>query len=281
MHHAFLLPALVACALPSELERDVGSVPSFATVSEQWQHALAVAARLRVARAVDQPAARRASAAAWVAVRTRFPLERALASEAALRAAEQLRILAEDSAALRELEFARVESPDPALRAKAALECAHIERRRRNGERALDLYLALSADSSAPPRRRDEAALWVGKTYAQLGRFADAERWLRRAAERASHALDRVRAFDEWCALYIGIDDLEAAAGVLATARASLAPLLLEETRLGEAVREALDAMRSISALERAVARRRAQAPAVPALPVPHRRAPPRPAPAR
>jgi len=253
----------------------------FATSSEAWQHALAVAGRLRVARAVERPAARRASAAAWAAVRARFPLERALASEAAFRAAEQLRILEADSAALLELEFARVESPDPGLRAKAALECAHIERRRRNGERALDLYLALCADSTAPPRRRDEAALWVGKTYAQRGRFSDAERWLRRCAERASYALDRIRAFDEWCALYIGIDDLEAAAGVLATARASLAPLLLEETRLGTVVREALDAMRSISALERAVARRRAKAGAIPASPTPTRREPPRPAPAR
>jgi len=279
MHHALLLPVLVASALPGEFEREIAAVPTFATSSEAWQHALAVAARLRVARALEQPAARRASAAAWAAVRSRFPLERALASEAAFRAAEQLRILEADAAALRELEFARVESPDPDLRAKAALECAHIERRRRNGERALDLYLALSADSTAPPRRRDEAALWVGKTYAQIGRFSDAARWLRHCAERASHALDRIRAFDEWCALYIGIDDLEAAAGVLATARASLAPLLLEETRLGTAVRDALDAMRSIAALERAVARRRAKAAAE--SPAPTRREPPRPVPAR
>jgi tetratricopeptide (TPR) repeat protein len=262
--HPYLLPALVVCALPSELERDLASVPAFASSAEQWQHALSVAARIREARAVAQPAARRAAAAAWVAVRARFPLERALAAEAAFRAAEQLRILEEDLAALRELEFVRAESPDPTLRAKASLEAAHIERRRRNGERALDLYLALSADSTAPPRRRDEAALWVGKTYAQLGRFSDAERWLRRASERAGHALDRVRAFDEWCALYVGIDDLEAAAGVLATCRASLAPLLAEETRLGEAVREALDSMRSIPLLERAVARRRARADAHP-----------------
>ena len=258
--HPFLLPALVACASPSDFERELASVPQFATSAEQWQHALALAARIRESRAVAQPAARRAAAAAWVAVRARFPLERALASEAAFRAAEQLRILEEDSAALRELEFVRHESPDADLRSKAALEAAHIERRRRNGERALDLYLALSADSSAPPRRRDEAALWVGKTYAQLGRFADAERWLRRASERASHALDRVRAFDEWCALYVGIDDLEAAAGVLSTCRASLAPLVLEETRLGEVVRDALESMRCIPLLERAVARRRERA---------------------
>ncbi len=256
-----LIPALVVVSFSQDerFERELSAVPRFETVVAQREHALALAARVRSARPADLPIARRACAFAWIAVRRNFPQERAAVADAAFRAAEQLRWVDEDLAALREFEVVRAMATDTTLRARAVLESAHLERRRRNVDRALDLYLGLCADASAPPRRRDEAALWVGKSYALLGRFADAERWLRRAAERACHALDRVRAFDEWCALFVSIDDLEAAAGVLATCRASLAPVVAEETKLGESVRDALEGMRSIELLERAVARRRVQ----------------------
>ncbi|NUP97758.1 MAG: hypothetical protein HUU28_16485, partial [Planctomycetaceae bacterium] len=71
---------------------------------------------------------------------------------------------------------------------------------------------------------------------------------------------DRIRAFDEWAALYVSLDDLEAAAGVIATCRAALGPVALEETPLGLEVRDALDSMRTIELIERAVARRRESA---------------------
>lgn len=259
MVSSLLIPALavVSTVQDERFERELAAVPRFESAAAQREHALALAARVRSARPAQLPDARRACAVAWIAVRMNFPQERAAAADAAFRAAEQLRCIDDDLAALRELEVVRALATDPTLRARAVLESAHLERRRRNVERALDLYLGLCADASAPPRRRDEAALWVGKSYALLGRFADAERWLRRASERACHALDRVRAFDEWCALFVSIDDLEAAAGVLASCRASLAPIAVEETKLGESVRDALETMRSIELLERAVARRR------------------------
>lgn len=243
---------------------ELGRIPVSSTVQGQWQFAAAAQAALRKPKAARDTAARRAVAFAWVAVRVRFPLERALAAEAAFRAGEQFRTLGDGVAAVREFECARALADDPALRSRAGLELAHAERRRGGFERALDLYLALSAQPDAPVRRRDEAALWVGKTYALLGRKLDAQRWLRHAAERATHALDRIRAFDEWAALYVSLDDPEAAAGVIATCRAALGPVALEETPLGLQVRDALDSMRSIELIERAVARRRASARAAP-----------------
>lgn len=265
MPRALLLAALLASplcgqvppSLPAALVRELESVPVAASAAAQWQLAAEAAARQRRAAPAAVAAERRRAALHWIAVRARFPEERSLAAEAAFRAAEQLRILDEDEAALRELEFARTRAPDPELRARAGLELAHVERRRGGLERALDLYLAVSAQPDAPVRRRDEAALWVGKTYALLGRSVDAQRWLRHAAERATHALDRVRAHDEWAALHVALGDPEAAAGVIATCRVSLARVAEEETRMGELVRDALDRMRSIALVERAVARRR------------------------
>ena len=243
-----------------ELGEELARIPAAGNAQAQWQAAAAAQAALRKPRAVRDTAARRAVAFAWVAVRVRFPAERELAAEAAFRAGEQFRTLGDGAAAVREFECARALASGPALRSRAGLELAHAERRRGGLERALDLYLALSAQPEAPVRRRDEAALWVGKTYALLGRKLDAQRWLRHAAERTTHALDRIRAFDEWAALYVSLDDPEAAAGVIATCRAALGPAALEETPLGEEVRDALDSMRSIELVERAVTRRREDA---------------------
>lgn len=264
---AALFAPLVASAAqqPGERPGDVSApelerIPLATSALGQWQFAAAAQAALRKPKAARDTAARRAVAFAWVAVRVRFPAERTLAAEAAFRAGEQFRTLGDGAAAVREFECARALADDPALRSRAGVELAHAERRRGGLERALDLYLAISAQPDAPVRRRDEAALWVGKTYALLGRKLDAQRWLRHAAERATHALDRIRAFDEWAALYVALDDLEAAAGVIATCRAALGPVAAEETPLGEEVRDALDSLRSIELIERAVARRRAAA---------------------
>lgn len=249
--------ALCAGAQAGELERALALVPARSSAAEQTKLALELTAALKRCPRGQLAVERRRVAHAWIAVRARFPEDRTRAAEAAFRAAELLRTGGDEAGAVRELEFVRALPAAQPLRARAGLELAHIERRGRRFERALDLYLSVSAEPDAPARRRDEAALWVGKTYALLGRFSDAQRWLRRGAERAVHALDRIRAWDEWCVLYLFQGDIEAAAGVLARCRVSLAEVSEEQTRLGEAVRDALERMRCIALLERAVERRR------------------------
>ncbi|MCC7014494.1 MAG: hypothetical protein IT454_18175 [Planctomycetes bacterium] len=238
----------------------VADVPVLASAQEQMRHAAAQSARLRRWPAATLAAERVRVAASWIAVRVRFPLERACVAEASFRAAELLRWSGQIEAAVAELELVRALGVDSSYRWRSCLELAHIERRRRRFERALDLYLSVAGESACGSRLRDDAAIWAGKTYALLGRFDDARRWLRRVAESAFDALDRIRAYDEWIATYVIVDDIEAAAGVLAACRGALEAAALKPTSSGERVRIALRRMRCIALLEQAVARRRAGA---------------------
>ncbi len=179
-----------------------------------------------------------------------------MAAEASFRAAEQWRCVGESALALAELEHARRLGAETEFRARAGLEIAHIERRRRRWSPALDRYLEVASDASAAARWREDAAIWAGKTYAALGELEEARRRLVHVAGTALDPLTRIRAFDEWALTYLVHDDVEAAAGALARCREALAEAANEATELGERVRKALSRMRCIPAIERAVAKR-------------------------
>jgi tetratricopeptide (TPR) repeat protein len=207
-------------------------------------------------------AARAAAVEAYRAVRVRFPDERTAAAEAAFRAGELLRAGGGVEEALREFESARGLGAGTPFRARAELEIGHLHRRGGRVREALDAYLVVRADASAARSYRDEAGLWAGKAWRELGHARDARRAWMGIARGAEDPLDRVRAYDLLALDLVDSGDLEGAAGVLHRCRLALEDVALEETRLGERVRRALESMRALDRLARAIQRRRLRAPA-------------------
>jgi tetratricopeptide (TPR) repeat protein len=233
------------------------SVPQAPDAQAQVRLAQRAAGALRRCAPPELDEVRAHVAAHWIAVRLWFPDDLPRAAEAAFRAAELLRWCGDIDSAARELEWARQLPVASAFRVRAALELGHLERRRRRFERALDLYSAVANDPTASAHWRDEACIWAGKTHAALGRTGEAARWFTRVAEGQGDALDRVRAFDEWASSFVATGDIEAAMGVLARCRVALHERAQQLTSAGERMRLALQRMRCVNAVERAVAERR------------------------
>jgi len=240
-----------------EATRVLAEVPRLATDRLQLDFARLERSRLRRIAGERLTEARRRVARCYVAVRLYFPESRALAAEASFRAGELLRCAGDTPEALAELERVRVIGEGTDFRARAGIELGHIERRRRNWSKALDRYLAVASDVGTGPHWRDEAAIWAAKTYAAMGEIGEARRHLVRVTEAAIDPLARVRAFDEWALTYVVTGDVEAALGVLARGRESVAESAREETELGDRIRRALARMRCIRAIERSIESRR------------------------
>jgi len=213
-------------------------------------------AALRGLRGAQRAERARAAATAYAALRVHWPAQRELCAEAAFRAGELLRAEGLEAAALAEFEFVRSLELRCVWRARAGLEIAHLQRRAGRRSAALDAYLAVLDDPRSEPQRRDEAALWAGRMYALLGKPEEAARRWEAVARRAEDPLQRIDAWDELALALVDAGDLEGAAGWIGRARESLADVALEETENGERVRGALERMRAIRRIERAVAAR-------------------------
>ena len=232
------------------------AVSKLASAAAQLEAADRLRAALRGLRGSERASRARAAAAAYGALRVHWPTAREACAQAAFRAGELLRAEGDDSAALAEFEFVRSLELRCAWRARAGLEIAHVQRRAGRREAALDAYLAVHDDPRSEPQRRDEAALWAGRMYALLGKPEEAQRRWEAVARRAEDPLQRIDAWDELALALVDAGDLEGAAGWIGRARENLADVALEETENGERVRGALERMRSIRRLERAVAAR-------------------------
>lgn len=207
----------------------------------------------------DRLARRKFVVEAYRSVREHFPEDFATAAEAAFRAGELLRAAGEADAAKNELQVAVVKGANTPFRVRARMELGQIARRAKDPQTALASFDAVITDAAASQRQKDDALLWSGRAYADLGRADDARRAWQRVADGAEDPLDRVRAFD-WTALaYVDAGDLEAAAGALERCRDALAEVAAEETKLGERVRNALADMRAHDDLARAIAERDAK----------------------
>jgi hypothetical protein len=194
---------------------------------------------------------------AFQTVRAYFPGERAVGAEAAFRAGELLRAARDDAGARGEFDAVLAAGVRTSFTARARLELGDIERRAHRPQAALDQYLAVLMDIRVDARWRDAAGLSAGRAYEDLERADDARRLFQLVAEHGQDPLDRIRGFDAWAMTFVAVDDLEAAAGVVAVCRGALAGRAEEQTEVGSRVRNALDRMRCIGAIELAVARRR------------------------
>jgi tetratricopeptide (TPR) repeat protein len=203
-------------------------------------------------------AARSRAVAAFRAVRRYFPGEGAACAEASFRAGELLRAAGDSEGATAEFQAAREQKGDSPFRVRALLELGHLQRKAKAFDKALACYEAALADRGASAAQRDDASLWAGTTYLDLERPADARRVWQRVADSGEDPLDRIRAFDCSASSLVAAGDLEGAAGMLQRCREALAGPAAEETRTGERVRSALQNMRAVEELQRAVARKQA-----------------------
>ena len=250
----WLASVAVVGALHPQEPRDV---PRLETARAQLDAADLERAKLRRMARARWADERRRVASCYAAVRAYFPESGAVAAEASFRAGELLRCAGETARAIEEYEHARRLGAGSDFGARATLELGHVERRRRAWQRALDRYLEVAGDAAARAHWRDEGAIWAGKTYAAMGELAAARRQLAQVTKSSLDPLVRLRAFNEWAMVFVLVDDVEAACGVLAECRQSLAEHAREQTELGARVRAALARLSCIRAIEHAVARRR------------------------
>ncbi len=211
---------------------------------------------LRGLEGAERDAARARAVAACRAVRQYFPGEGAACAEAAFRAGELLRGAGDLEGAAAEFQVAREQKGETPFRVRALLELGHLQRKAKALDKALASYEAALGDPGASPGQRDEASLWVGSVQHDLHHPADARRAWQRVADSGEDPLDRIRAFDRIASLLVESDDLEGAAGTLERCKEALAGPAAEETRTGERVRSALQNMRAIEELQRAVERK-------------------------
>lgn len=254
----------VALAPAGVSAREQEPVPRMATAEAQLAYARArrgALARAAPAESDDaRESARERAVAAYQAVRGFHPEARAPAVEAAFRAGELLRAAGADERARAEFAWAAEHGAGTDFRARARLELGHLERRAGRARGALEAYLAVAGEADARAARRDEAWLWAGVVWKTLGRTDEARAAWQRVAEQGADELVRIRAYDEMCALALERGDPEGAAGVLHECLVRLSARAEEETRAGARVRAALLRMRSVTELQRALARRRSPA---------------------
>lgn len=228
-------------------------VPRLDSPSAELERASAWKTRAGGLRGAARVRALEAALAAYRAAGEHWPGEAAVVAEAAFRSGELLRRLEREPEACLEFALAKRVGVRCAFGARAGLELAHAARRAGDLEAARHEFESVARDERAESRYRDDGALWAARMDAELGRVDVARRAFERLAIGAESALDRIDAYDEWCATYVDAGDLEAAAGVLARCRDALRDVVEEETPLGERARNALARMSSLRRLEQAV----------------------------
>lgn len=243
--------------LPEPTPAERSTVERLESAKAQLERATELKRALRGLQGEARDRARSEAVSAYRAVREFFAADAAACAEASFRAGELLRAAEDVAGALAEFGIARDRGAGTDFRVRAMLEVGHLERRMKHAQPALAAYEAVVAEESATKRQKDEALLWVGRVYGDQERFDDARRVWQKVADGGEDPLDRVRAFDLIASALVETGDLEGAAGVIKRCHDALSDVAAEETKLGERVRSALDAMRSPEQLSRAVLKRK------------------------
>jgi tetratricopeptide (TPR) repeat protein len=234
------------------------SIPRLDSAKAQLEHAAGLKKAMSGTEGEARDAARKLSIEAYRCVREYFGGDAAACAEAAFRAGELLRAADDMPGAQTEFAIARDRGAGTTFQVRAMMELAHLDRRAKRLEKALDGYESIVSSDAATARQKDDASLWCGRVYADLERPKDARRVWQRVADKGDDPLDRIRAWDLMASLLVDQGDLEGAAGTLERCREALSDVAQEESRLGERVRTALASMRSQDELARAVEKRHA-----------------------
>lgn len=193
------------------------------------------------------------AARTYQSLRSEHPEAVDAVAEGGLRAAGLFASLGAEDCALEEYQAVCALATPARWRARAWLERGHLERRANRLAPALDAYLRAASVDGGARRTRDEAALWAAKTQLLARDIEPARRLLAWIVEHTPDPFARVRAYDEWALSFVRVDDLAAAAGVLELCRSSTREQASEATPRGRRLLLALERMRCIAALERAV----------------------------
>ena len=220
------------------------------------ESARAMKAKLAGARGAQLERLRRDAVAAYRQVARRYPKSGEVAAEASFRAGELLRAGGENEAAIVELQRAIDTPRGGSFQSRARYELAHILRRSEQFDAALVHFAAVETDRVAPDHQRDLAGLWRAKTLLEMGRSDEAERALRALVARVKDPVDRVRAYDELITILGNSGRLAAAVGHFADVKRLSLALSLEHTERGERMRSAIEGMRCLAVLQRAIAAR-------------------------
>ena len=248
-------PAPRFAGVETELDGETPTEPPrLASVELQVAHAHAKRRELWGTTGDERRSRRRAAIAAYRAIPRWFPEDVRAASLGWFRAGELARGGGELAEALDDFERAAAVDPRGELGLRARLESAHTLRRLTRTDEALTTYERVRADRRSPPELRDDATYWVGRLAHAEGRVDDALRLWRALAEGAHDPFDRVRAWDEIAVHFVAAGELGRAAQELQTCRESVASIAREETVRGARMRRALERMRGVAVLRRAVA---------------------------
>jgi tetratricopeptide (TPR) repeat protein len=234
-----------------------GSIPRMESAKAQLEHAATLKKAVTGAEGEARDRARKMAIEAYRSVREYFGGDAPACAEAAFRAGELLRAADDMPGAQSEFAIARDRGEGTSFQVRAMMEIAHIDRRAKRLEKALDGYEAVVSDESSTVRQKDDAMLWAGRVYSDLERPKDARRMWQRVADKGDDPLDRIKAWDMMASMLVDQADLEGAAGLLERCREALADVAQEESKLGERVRSALSSMRSQEELARAVEKRK------------------------
>jgi tetratricopeptide (TPR) repeat protein len=255
MRMEMLLLALAQAPAAQEWIETV--VPRMASAEAQLAHARRIKHEMRGHEGAELSAWRCRTVEAYRAVRLFHPEARAACVEAAFRAGEILRAAENEAAALAEFGWAARQRDAGQFRTRAELEIGHLHRRALRFREALEAYLDVGGDPAAGAARRDDAWLWAGTCWKRLGNLEEARSAWRRVAEHGTDPLARIAAYDELALTYVEESELEGAAGVLDQCLRALSASALEETEQGERVENALQRMRVVEELSRALARKK------------------------
>lgn len=189
--------------------------------------------------------------AAYDAVLQFFPDAKEDCAMAWFRLGELNRSLGEPEAA--RAAFAKVVSlgVDRNLSARALYETAHLHRRAKELEKAIQAYRRVATEFADETSTRDDSLYWIGMIHSQAREFGKAREAWRAVADRGADAMDRVRAFDRIAGTYIKENKPAEASHIIEEAKTALHESASEPTSKGARVKKAIESMSCIRALER------------------------------
>ena len=214
--------------------------------------AQARAAKLKIAGAKDVHAARRRAIDLYLKVpgpQTPGPL----AAEALFRAGELLRANGQTDRALDVLaEATEVDQPG-SFACRAWYESGHLLRRLGRMRAAIDAFAEAAKAPGGELRRRELGGLWRARCLRESDEDHEAEIALRDLVKHITDPCVRLDAYDELIGLLVDEGRVAGAVGYFAAAKASVRDELFQATELGDRVRQAVDEMRALDVLQKAI----------------------------
>lgn len=216
--------------------------------------ARAVAAQAKGKKGSERNAALEAGAAAFQQVAEAFPVELAVVAEASFEAGELWRRKGALAEAERAYRAALANDPSR-YEARASFEVAHLLRRGKQADAAVELYRKVATLQPGSARAQD-ALLWCGRTLQACGRLDDAITAFTTALQSASGAAAVITAGNWLAKAKIRRGDLDGARTVFVDVEKRTADEVAGDTPAAKRLQTALAEMSARKALQRGIDRK-------------------------